>query len=71
MWGFVSVMLTILVWTKFGLPHSPHAFGSMADRAIAAHSSLQPGAQKKIPSLSPYLAMVGCSSAIILSCGEI
>jgi len=47
MWGFVSVMLTILVWTKFGLPHSPHAFGRMADRAIAAHSSLQPGAQKE------------------------
>jgi len=47
MWGFVSVMLAILVWTKLGLPHSPHAFGSVADRAIAAHSSPQPGAQKE------------------------
>jgi biopolymer transport protein ExbD len=47
LWGFVSVMLAILVWTRFGLPHPPHAFGSNADRAIAVHSSPQPGAQKE------------------------
>jgi biopolymer transport protein ExbD len=47
MWGFVSVMLAILVWTRFGLPYPPHAYGSEVDRAIAAHSSLQPGALRE------------------------
>jgi len=40
-------MLAILVWTELGLPYPPQAFGSSADRAIAAHSSPQPGAQKE------------------------
>ncbi len=47
MWGFVSVMLAILVWTRFGMPYPPYAFGSSADRAIARHSSPQPGALKE------------------------
>ena len=47
MWGFVSVMLAILVWTGFGLPYPPYAYGSSVDRAIAVHSSPQPGAQKE------------------------
>jgi biopolymer transport protein TolR len=45
LWGFVSVMLAILVWTRFGLPTPPYA-GS-ADWATAEHSSLQPGALKE------------------------
>jgi biopolymer transport protein TolR len=47
MWGFVSVMLAILVWTWFGLPYPPHAYRSSVDWAIAEHSSPQPGAQKE------------------------
>ena len=47
MWGFVSVMLAILVWTRIGLPHPPHAYGSNVDRAVAVHSSPQPGALKE------------------------
>jgi biopolymer transport protein ExbD len=47
MWGFVSVMLAILVWTRFGLPHPPYADRSSVDRAIAKHSNLQPDAQKE------------------------
>lgn len=47
MWGFVSVMLAILVWTRFGLPYPPYAYGSSVDRAIAEHSMPQPGALKE------------------------
>lgn len=47
MWGFVSVMLAILVWTMFGLPYPAHAIRSSVDRAIAAHSNPQPGAAKE------------------------
>jgi biopolymer transport protein ExbD len=47
MWGFVSVMLAILVWTRFGLPYPPHAYGSSVDRAIVVHSSPQPDALKE------------------------
>jgi biopolymer transport protein ExbD len=47
MWGFVSVMLAIFVWTRLGLPYPPYAYGSSTDRAIAVHSSPQPGALKE------------------------
>ena len=47
MWGFVSVMLAILVWTRFGLPHPPYAYGSSVDRAMALHLSPQYGALKE------------------------
>jgi biopolymer transport protein ExbD len=47
MWGFVSVMLAILVWTRFGLPHPAHSYRSSVDWAIAVHSSPQPGALKE------------------------
>src|SRR5712692_1591058 len=47
MWGFVSVMLAILVWTWFGLPHPPRSYKSSVDMAIAVHSSPQPGALKE------------------------
>jgi biopolymer transport protein ExbD len=47
MWGFVSVMLAILVWTRIGLPHPPYAYRSNVDRAMAVHSSPQPGALKE------------------------
>jgi biopolymer transport protein ExbD len=52
MWGFVSVMLAIFVWTRFGLPYPPYAFGSSTDRAIAMHSRLQPGALKEAAMLT-------------------
>jgi len=47
MWGFVSVMLAILVWTWFGQPYPPHSYRSSVDWAIAVHSSPQPGALKE------------------------
>ena len=47
LWGFVSVMLAILVWTWFGLPYPRCVNRGSVDRAIAVHSSPQPGAVKE------------------------
>lgn len=48
MWGFVSVMLAILAWIWFGgLPHPPYVYGDTGDRAVAEHSTPEPGALKE------------------------
>jgi biopolymer transport protein ExbD len=47
MWGFVSIMLAILLWTWFGQPYPPSSPRSSVDRAIATHSTPQPGALKE------------------------
>jgi biopolymer transport protein ExbD len=48
MWGFVSVMLAILAWIWFGgLPHPAYAYGGVGDRAVAEHSTPEPGALKE------------------------
>lgn len=47
MWGFVSVMLAILLWTWFGQPYPPSSPRCSVDEAIATNSAPQPGALKE------------------------